>query len=192
MTWLSLKIRGHRRSEKLLCHEEYQKLVHSSKPIWTPYVSPWRSLLLECGSALLRLRPPLTVCPGVPRPRGDVGCAWFGPFDLWSVATAAGCHESGFQVHCWSELDLPPHNNGISPANSFDSRCRDAQRRRGAGVRGSVGDTAHPDSRSGDQQLVSPSGQVQQRGRGYRQYRVAKPLPVGARHRSGQRVPGPL
>jgi hypothetical protein len=23
----------------LLCHEEYQKLVHSSKPIWTPYIS---------------------------------------------------------------------------------------------------------------------------------------------------------
>ncbi len=36
MTLLPLKIRGHRTSKKRLCHEEFQKLVHGSKPIWTP------------------------------------------------------------------------------------------------------------------------------------------------------------
>ncbi len=39
MTLLSLKIRGHRTSEKWLCHEESQKLVHGSEPIWTPHAS---------------------------------------------------------------------------------------------------------------------------------------------------------
>ena len=38
MTLLSLKIRGHRTSEKWLCHEESQKLVHGSEPIWTPQI----------------------------------------------------------------------------------------------------------------------------------------------------------
>jgi hypothetical protein len=36
MTWLSLTIRGHRTSEQRRCHEESQKLLHSSEPIWTP------------------------------------------------------------------------------------------------------------------------------------------------------------
>jgi hypothetical protein len=38
MTWLSLTIRGHRTSEQRRCHEESQKLLHSSEPIWTPHL----------------------------------------------------------------------------------------------------------------------------------------------------------